>query len=242
MSADGSGHITVTAVADADVVKQGAWARRGSALRRRRGRRLDGDTGRPRTDDGGLQVELTHTFANPEEATALLQSINGSGGPLHDVRSDANGPRRRNDGVADRARCGSTVSRRSPIPTCSPRLERRRMRKRWSPRPRGPSDAVRVTVRAALPGKITSATRHVSTGSSVSWIVPLDGSQLDLGHDAVDDHGTAKIWGIASNAALIALVAWCLLAAAFISWVVRQRKRRGPSPQPPNGSRVTPLL
>jgi heme/copper-type cytochrome/quinol oxidase subunit 2 len=42
----------------------------------------------------------------------------------------------------------------------------------------------------------------------------------------VDDHSTAKIWGIASNVALIGLVIWCVLAAAFIAWVVRQRKRR----------------
>ena len=41
-----------------------------------------------------------------------------------------------------------------------------------------------------------------------------------------DDHGTAKIWGVAANVALIALIAWCLLAAAFITWVVKQRQRR----------------
>ena len=97
----------------------------------------------------------------------------------------------------------------------------------------GPTQAVGVTFRASLPGKITSATGTVEDGS-VSWIVPLDGSQLDLATSAVDDHGTAKIWGIASNAALIGLVVWCALAAAFIAWVARQRKRRAQrrSPRP----------
>ena len=42
-------------------------------------------TGPTPTSDGGLRAELTHAFANPEEASALLQSINGSGGPLHSV-------------------------------------------------------------------------------------------------------------------------------------------------------------
>ena len=88
-----------------------------------------------------------------------------------------------------------------------------------------PSQAVGVTVRATLPGTINSATGTVKDGS-VSWIVPLDGSQLDLATTAIDDHGTARIWGLASNVALMALIGWCIVAAAFISWVVRQRRRR----------------
>jgi hypothetical protein len=97
----------------------------------------------------------------------------------------------------------------------------------------GPTQAVVVTVRASLPGTINTATGTVE-GGSVSWIVPLDGSQLDLATSATDDHGTAKIWGMASNVALIGLVVWCAIAAAFIAWVVRQRKRRAQrrSPRP----------
>jgi hypothetical protein len=39
---------------------------------------------------------------------------------------------------------------------------------------------------------------------------------------------------MASNVALIGLVVWCAIAAAFIAWVVRQRKRRAQrrSPRP----------
>ena len=44
--------------------------------------------------------------------------------------------------------------------------------------------------------------------------------------NAVDDHGTAKIWGIASRAALVAMLLWCVVAAGFIVWVALQRKRR----------------
>ena len=84
MSADGSGHITVTAVADADVVKKAPGL---AEDLRFDDAKAAGWTVTPptSTDDGGLQVELNHPFANPEEATALLQSINGSGGPLHNV-------------------------------------------------------------------------------------------------------------------------------------------------------------
>jgi hypothetical protein len=223
MRADGSGRITVTAVADADVV--------GKAPGLAEDLRFDDAesagwtvTGPASTASGGLQAELTHEFENPEEATALLQSINGSGGPLHNVvlsrRIDEAGTTidlvgsLRIDGLAAfadpdvLAAVGATPYAEEIVAAGQ-----------------GPTQAVVVTMRATLPGKITSATGTVEDGS-VSWIVPLDGSQLDLSTRAIDDHGSAKIWGIASTAALIAMVAWCVLAVLFIVWVARQRQRR----------------
>ncbi|MEP7203891.1 MAG: hypothetical protein ABI894_14875 [Ilumatobacteraceae bacterium] len=224
MNAEGSGQITVTAVADADVVNRAPGL--AEDLRFDDAKAADWTVSEPTpTADGGLHVELTHSFANPEEATAILQSINGSGGPLHGavltrkVRDDGTSVSLtgtlRIDGLAAfadpdvLAAVGATPYAEEVVAS--------------NP---SPSDAVRVTVRAALPGKITSVTGTVS-GGNVSWIVPLDGSQLDLGSTAVDDHGTAKIWGVAANAALIGLLIWCVLAFAFISWVIRQRKQRG---------------
>ncbi len=84
VEADGSGTITVNATADADVVAQApglaedlrfddavaaGWILQGPIV----------------TDVGGLSVTLSHDFATVEEATVLLASVNGSGGPLRDV-------------------------------------------------------------------------------------------------------------------------------------------------------------
>jgi hypothetical protein len=223
MKTDGSGRITLTAVADADVVQQAPGLAEDL--------RFDDAetagwtvTGPTETSDGSLRAELTHTFANPEEASALLQSINGSGGPLREMafaRTVAGGSTTINlvgslriDGLAafadpDVLAAVGATPYADQIAASS----------------QGPSQAVGVTVRATLPGKLSSATGTIS-GNTVSWIVPLDGSQLDLATSALDDHGSAKIWGVAANAALIALVAWCVLAAAFIFWVARQRQRR----------------
>ena len=223
MRGDGSGHITLTAVADAEVVAKApglvddlrfddataaGWALTGPAA----------------TSGGGLQAELTHAFANPEEATALLQSINGSGGPLHEMTFsrivseegttiDLVGSLRI-DGLT--AFADPDVLAAVGATPYAPEI---------AASAQSPTQAVGVTIRASLPGKITTRTGTVKDGT-VSWIVPLDGSQLDLSTSAVDDHGSAKIWGVASKAALIALVGWCLIAAAFITWVARQRKRR----------------
>jgi hypothetical protein len=223
MHSDGSGDITLTAVADADVVNKAPGL--AEDLRfddaESAGWTVTGPTA---TSGGGLQAELTHEFANPEEATALLQSINGSGGPLHNVvlgRTITDVGTKltmvgsvRIDGLAAFA-----------DPDVLAAIGATPYAEEVAAAGQGPTQAVVVTVRASLPGTINSATGTVEDGG-VSWIVPLDGSQLDLATSAVDDHGTAKIWGIASNVALILLVVWCVIAAAFITWVARQRKRR----------------
>ena len=223
MGTDGSGHITVTAIADADVVSKAPGL--ADDLRfddvKAAGWTVTGPTA---TSDGGLKAELTHAFANPEQATALLQSINGSGGPLHSVTlsraisssgtSITLGGSLRIDGLGAFA-----------DPDVLTAIGATPYAEEVAASSLSPSDAIHVSVRATLPGKLTSTTGTVE-GGSVSWLVPLDGSQLDMATSGVDDHSTAKIWGIASNAALIGLVAWSVLATAFIAWVVRQRKRR----------------
>ena len=84
MKPDGSGAITLTVVADAELVSKApnlaADLRFEDATAA--GWVLDGPTP---TDTGGLQVVLTHDFDTVEEATALLRSLNGSSGPLQSV-------------------------------------------------------------------------------------------------------------------------------------------------------------
>ena len=223
MGVDGSGRITVTAVADADVVKKAPGL--ADDLRFDDARAAGWTVTPPtKTTDGGLQVELAHSFATPEEATALLQSINGSGGPLHNVTLSR---------VVRAA--GTTVSLAGSLridgmaafadPDVLAAVGATPYAEEVVASGQGPTQAVTVTVSASLPGKVTSATGTVTNGKA-SWIVPLDGSQLDLATNAVDDHATAKIWGIASKAALIGMIAWCVIAIAFIAWVMQQRKRR----------------
>jgi hypothetical protein len=223
MGSDGSGKITVTAVADAGVLAQAPGL--ADDLRfddvKTAGWTVTGPTP---SSDGGLRVELSHAFTSPEEATALLQSINGSGGPLHSatlgravnlsgttitlagsLRIDGLGAFADPDVLAA---VGATPYAEQVVASNA-----------------SPTQAVGVTIRASLPGKIRSSTGTIKDGA-VSWTVPLDGSQLDLSTTATDDHGTARIWGIAANVALIVLVAWCVIAAAFITWVVKARQRR----------------
>jgi hypothetical protein len=235
MGADGTGTITLTAVADTDVVEQAPGL--AQDLRFDDAQSAGWTVTDPtETADGGLQVRLTHTFANPEEATALLQSINGSGGPLHAATLTR---------VVDDSETSVSLAGSLRIdglaafsdPDVLAKIGATPYAEQIAAANLSPNNAVGVTVRATLPGKTTSAAGTVQ-GGSVSWVVPLDGSQLDLATTAVDDHGTAKVWGVAAQIALIALVAWCVVAAGFIAWVVRQRKRRADHRGP--AGRVTP--
>jgi phosphatidylinositol mannoside-binding LppM-like protein len=231
MGADGAGTITVTAVADADVIEQAPGL--AQDLRFDDAETAGWTVSDPAdTADGGLQVRLTHTFADPEEATALLQSINGSGGPLHGMTLT----RVVDDGGTSVSLAGSLrIDGLAAFsdPDVLAKIGATPYAEQIAAANLSPNNAVGVTVRATLPGKIASATGTVE-GGSVSWIVPLDGSPLDLTTTAVDDHGTAKIWGIAAGVALIALVVWCVVAAAFIAWVMQQRKRRAHPRGPPS--------
>jgi hypothetical protein len=223
MRPDGSGRITVTAVADAEVVSKAPGL--AEDLRFDDAKSAGWTvTGPASTSDGGLQAVLTHEFANPEEATALLQSINGSGGPLHSVvLSRRIGQSGTTIDLVGSLRIDGLAAFADPDVLAA--IGATPYAEQVAAAGQGPTQAVVVTVRASLPGKITSATGTVQDGR-VSWVVPLDGSQLDLSTSALDDHGTARIWGIASTVALIALVAWCVVAALFIVWVARQRQRR----------------
>jgi hypothetical protein len=231
MDAQGAGRIEVTAIADADVVNQAPGLaedlRFDDAVAA--GWAVSPPTS---TADGGLRVQLTHAFTTPEEATALLQSINGTGGPLHNVTLtrtvSEDGTR---VALAGTARIDGLAAFADPdmltaLNGITPYAEQ------IAAANLSPTQAIGVTIRTTLPGEITTAKGTV-TANAVSWIVPVDGSQLDLATTAVDDHSTAKIWGIAANVALVALVIWCLVAAAFITWVARQRKRRARHRRPP---------
>ncbi|CAN0502574.1 unnamed protein product, partial [Phaeothamnion confervicola] len=82
--ADGSGTVTVTALADGELVTATPGLvddlRFEDAVAA--GWTVDGPSN---TTGGGLRVVLSHTFDSAAEGTALLRSINGTGGPVHDV-------------------------------------------------------------------------------------------------------------------------------------------------------------
>jgi hypothetical protein len=253
---EGAGTITVTAVADADLVAQAP----GLADDLRfddvvaAGWLVDGPTP---TDDGGLRVVVSHSFATVQEATALLQSLNGPDGPLHDmvigrsvtdddITTTVAGSIRVSNGL-DAFADPDVLAAIGGSPYAND-LAAANLR---------PSDVVTFTFTADLPGEVstgvttaatTAATVAATAGGStvgsspattaattaddvLSWSVPLDGTTADLATTAVLAQGSGGgVWGTVATIALIALVAWTVLAISFIVFVVvaRRHRRRPP--------------
>ncbi len=227
---DGTGTITLTAVADAELVQKtpglaedlrfddvtaAGWA-------------VDGPTP---TADGGLTVSVAHPFATVEEATALLQSLNGPDGPLHgvaigrtvtadDITTTLSGTISVSNGLdafADPDVLAAIGGSPYAADLASSNLR--------------PADAVTFTFAADLPGTVTNssvATGTVTSGETGSvWSVPLDGTTADLATTSVLVQGSGGgVWGIVAKVALVALVLWVLLAAAFIAFVARARRAK----------------
>jgi hypothetical protein len=241
---DGSGVITLTVDADADVVK----AAPGLA----KDLRLDdalaagwATSGPTATAAGGLRLTITHPFTTVAEATALLASLNGTGGPLHDAvlaRVVASGKvitslhgTLRVDGGLDAFADPDVLSAVGGTPYASD-IAAANLR---------PTDVVTFTFVADLPGELQSATQRSTAGSASgtaatvpanprTFTVPIDGTAADLATTAVlAEGGSSTGWHVLAIAALVALVLWCVLAAGFIAFVARRRRQLG--------KRVTPL-
>lgn len=225
---DGSGVITLHAVADAELVQQAPGLaddlRFDDAVAA--GWQVAGPID---TAEGGLEVTVTHPFATVEEATALLQSLNGPDGPLHDVvigrtvtdeaiTTTLTGSVRVANGL-DAFADPDVLAAIGGSPYADD-LAAANLR---------PSDVMTFTFTADLPGDpVTPASGSTATAEpTLTWTVPLDGTTADLATTTVLAQGTeSSVWGTVANIALIALVAWVVLAVGFIAFVAKARRDR----------------
>ena len=229
---DGSGTVILTAIADAAVVAQAPGL--AEDLRfddvAAAGWTVAGPTA---TGDGGLQVTLTHAFATVAEATALLQSINGVGGPMQAItitRTDSDSQittfltgSLRVDGQLQAFADADILTAIGGSPYAQSILDAGV----------SPSEAVTFTLSADLPGS------PVQSGSPAEWVSPIDGTTLDVAAADAVAQGDTGIWGTVSTIALVALVGWCLIAIGFIMFVAKARRRRALAT--PNSFRPRPL-
>lgn len=240
---DGSGTITLTATADAELVEKAPGL--AEDLRfddvEAAGWAVEGPTV---LDDGGLQVVVSHPFATVEEATALLRSLNGPDGPLHDVAigrvvtddditTTLVGSIRVSNGL-DAFADPDVLAAIGGSPYADD-LAAANLR---------PADVLTFTFTADLPGDpVTdpSASAVASTAAPATidgtapeldddvhvWSVPLDGTTADLATTSVlAQGGSGGIWGTVATVALVALIAWVVFAIGFILLVAKARRDR----------------
>jgi hypothetical protein len=227
MSADGSGTITVTATADSDVVTQApnlvadmhlddikaaGWSVQGPA----------------KTPSGGLQIVLTHPFATPKQATAILADLNGPSGPLKSITLT-----RSKKGDTTTYSLGGTLQIVGGLDAFSDAdlfaaLGATPYAAQAAASP-SPDQAVTVKFRAKLPGTVKKSTATSGSASSptgLAWPVPLSGSIVDVTTQSTQ-HDAKNIWASPlARGAKIVFSVWIVASVCFIAFVIFARRRR----------------
>lgn len=226
---DGTGVVTMVATADAELVEQVPGVaddlRLDDAVAN--GWAVDGPNP---TEDGGLTITLTHDVHSAEELANVLNSI---GPPLVDMAAarttDAQTEQTTNaidgqlvltDGYASFADA-DLIEAVGGVP----------FQEELAASGLPPSEAMSFTYRVRLPGELVSAETGVEIGGdTIEWDAPLDGTATSVRVQTVQrPAGEGSSWAEpVATIALIALVAWLVLAAGFVVVVAvaRRRKRR----------------
>lgn len=230
MAEDGTGQITVTAIADADVVA----AAPGLAQDLRFDDVVEAGwtvTGPNVTDDGGITVTISHAFATPTEGTALLSSLNGADGPFQDMALT----RVEDEGAVTYSLSGVGRVDSGLLAFTDPDLFRAVGATPYADEIAAanlsPTEAIGLRFRIELPGTISETTSDPES-DELAWTVPLSGSSVPISATSTLSLSDDAVWSVVATVLLVALVVWIAVAAAFIAFVVRARARRMPRARP----------
>lgn len=227
MEPDGTGVVTVEAVADAELVAQVPGLVDDL--------RLDDAiangwvvTGPVEAADGGLSITLEHDFASAEELANVMNSIGPPLTSIEAARTTVEGQTTNairgqlvlNDGYATFADA-ALLEAVGGLPFAD----------EFAAMNVPPTEAMSFTLRVALPGELVSAETGTEVGDGViERAAPLDGSSLDVFTSTVQrPAGEGGAWaGPVATVAIVALIVWVVLAGAFIAFVAfaRHNKRR----------------
>ena len=85
------------------------------------------------------------------------------------------------------------------------------------------------TFSVSLPGSVNGSTGAVDPAGGegrVRWIIPIDGSPLDLATTSTVSLERSSLWNVLATVALVVLVAWVVASVVLIALVARARRRR----------------
>jgi hypothetical protein len=223
MVQNGSGAIDVTVTADEQLVQQAPGLAGDLRLDdlTEAGWTTDGPVGTPQ---GGLSVQLTHTFDTPEQATALIASLNGTDGPFEAVLFTRQAHSTSIDyGIAGRAKVNGLTGFADPdllaavgATPYAADLDAAGL---------SPDEALGLTFTVTLPGQIetTTATRDEQP---LTWSIPFDDTAVVLTTTSSTSLESGRSWTLLATLSFVALGLWVLLSIAFIGFIARRQHQR----------------
>ena len=221
---NGSGEVAVVATADAAMVQAVPDLRDSLAINDLK------DAGGSvsdvaDTEEGGMQVRVSRDFDNPEQASALLNSLSGQFGPFRNMsvlRSD-----KETDSRWDLA--GTLQVNGGLNAFADPALLKliggAPFEDRLSQSGVDIGQAVGVTFVAILPGDLVSTT-GIETDRGVQWQVSFDGSTQDVATVTQNTAVAATVARVFSPILMWLLIAWLAAMAMLSGAVVYYRARR----------------
>jgi hypothetical protein len=219
---NGSGKITVTAIADAELVKRAPELAQGIAGDdlRERGWTVNPPTPLP---DGGVQVVVERNFATPAEASRVLEGLSGPNGPIRQLVVTRRGASAAStftvsgelqlDGGLGAFADTELIDLVGSIPFDDILVTDNRAL----------GDVATFSLVTRLPGDIRTATGAIED-NLVRWNVPLDGTSVAVEATSRNLDIGALIGRIVSLLALGALAVWLFAMGAIGIRIVRRRR------------------
>jgi hypothetical protein len=222
MAADGSGTLSVRAVADAELVDAAP-----AAIERllvddlvEDGWTVDGPT---INDDGGATVVLTHRFDDDTDLTALMQAI---GPPIINpsVTRELTA-----DDVGRIVAADTTVTATLGLPDGFGAFADPELVSVLGGQPfaadldgRSPGDVMSVDLTIALPDTSSDGDEKIET-----FTAPLDGSTIDISMTAQQrTERPRSVADVVATVLAVVLVLWVIASVSFIAWVLMARRKR----------------
>lgn len=233
MQPDGTGIVTVDAIADPALVAQvpDLVGDLRLADAEANGWVVDGPTEQA---NGSVRVSLSHPFGSAEELATVLNSI---GPPLYEMQA-ARTTATNDDG--DPGATTNAIDGRLVLPDGFASFADQDLVEAVGGQPFDeqlaasgltPDEAMSFVLRVDLPGELISSETGTDLGNGViEWRAQLDGTDVSLFTRTVQRPAAAgNTWaGPLATAAMVALAVWVVVATAFIVFVImaRRRKRR----------------
>jgi hypothetical protein len=255
MAENGSGELSVTVVADADVVVAAPGLAEDLRVDDLRvaGWSTEGAMPAP---GGALALTIVHPFDTPEQATALLSTLNGPTGPLQAISIQR---------IATISEISYSITGNGRLdggleafadPDLLATVGGTPYAEQIAASGASPIDTVGVVLRLRMPGTVQTTTGRLAdvdgagttptdpgtaadNGASASdaasdadlsipidWVVALDGSETVIQATSVKSLERGGGWPVLAQLLLVLLLAWVALSVVAILLVARRGRRR----------------
>jgi hypothetical protein len=191
------------------------------------GWKVDGPTP---TEDGGLLLEISRSFKDPAEATVILGQVNGPRGPLQEAVLTRSGKdtnsvwtlagRLEVNGGLQAFIDDAAFELLGAAPYAADIQE--------ADLDLGAAVGLNFTV--SLPGEIESTT-GVQNNGAISWLVPMDGSRVDIATSSTNVDVVSSVAGVGRVLILGLLILWIAGMAVLLLLVFNAKQRRTRTPR-----------